>query len=367
MPAMNALTILFVTALSVLPAESTAATQPAKDLMQLERSYWLHASLATQPLRGYWAPSFPFSPTPTQTEIRNAARLLAGPYAANRLYLIYHREIELDDAQRVFAFWRKHLPTDVEIVPTLVLKMYDKAKTPVFADGEVQKLCTFFKKTVNPRRIAVYDVFPNRDQGSDLSILTASFPDGLMRVGIQPTETLKAPYVAAVQDTWSGFCHGKTNEDWRSPGFGADTLAEWIRIRNKGDRAVAWDLIVVAWDYLPTARGEYPGYDDAAKNMPLPAGRNTLAARMVLNKAKPDRLAGFSSDLFILQANARHRTHDGDEGSFYSTLKQGRRYRGYYAKAFDEVAAIYRKLKTGQMPAVPTTRPVTTGQACLPE
>ena len=76
---------------------------------------------------------------------------------------------------------------------------------------------------------------------------------------------------------------------------------------------MAWDLITVAWDYTATDRGGYPGYDDARKNMPLPAGRNALAAR-ILSVAKRQALAGFSSDLFILHVNSRSPTHDGPDG-----------------------------------------------------
>ena len=36
-------------------------------------------------------------------------------------------------------------------------------------------------------------------------------------------------FVAAVQGTWSGFCHGKTNADWQDRGFGAETLRKWVR------------------------------------------------------------------------------------------------------------------------------------------
>ena len=37
----------------------------------------------------------------------------------------------------------------------------------------------------------------------------------------------------------------------------------------------------MAWDYAATERGAYPGYDDAAKNMPLPAGRKAILDRLL--------------------------------------------------------------------------------------
>ena len=80
------------------------------NLANLERSFWLHASLAASTQRGYWGPEFPASPTPTEADIRNAAKLLTGSYAANRLYLVYHHEIPFFDAEQVFRWWRQHCP-----------------------------------------------------------------------------------------------------------------------------------------------------------------------------------------------------------------------------------------------------------------
>ncbi len=318
-------------------------------MSKLERSYWLHASLASQPQRGYWGMDFPAATQPTETEVQNAARLLAGDYAANRLYLIYHSELSPAAAEQVFTLWRRHCPPEVEIVPTLVLRAYDKQKSEVFSAGELGRLAGFFKRAINPARIAIYDVYAGRDQGAGLAALSREFPGGLIRVGAQPEETIAPPFASAVQDTWSGFCHGKTNDDWQQTGFGAQTLRQWVGIRNGGRQPVAWDLIVVAWDYSATKRGEYPGYDDARKNMPLPAGRNTLAAREILRSAKPGVLAGFSSDLFIFHVNSRTDPHDGPAGGFYETLKRGEIYRGYYAVPFNEITAFFREMRLGRI------------------
>lgn len=325
-------------------------------LVKLEHSYWLHASLASLPQRGYWGMDFPAAAKPTELEVQNAARLLCGDYAANRLYLIYHNEISVADAEQVFGAWRRHCPLEVEIVPTLVLRAYDRIKGEVFSADELKRLAGFFRRAVNQKRIAIYDVYSGRDQGGGLALLSRECPNGLIRVGIQPEETIAPPFVAAVQDTWSAFCHGKSNSDWQQPGFGAEPLRRWVEKRNAGDKPVAWDLIVVAWDYAATERGGYPGYDDARKNMPLPAGRNTLAAQEILRMAKPDVLAGFSSDLFILHVNSRSEPHDGAIGGFYETLKHGEVYRGYYAAPFNEVTAIFRELKQGRLLTMPSSR-----------
>lgn len=320
-----------------------------RHLQKLERSYWLHASLGGTTQKGYWSSEYPATPPPSEKEVRNAARLLVEDYGANRLYLIYHAEMPAADAARVFGWWRENCPKDVEIIPTLLLRMYDKAGTPVFTAEELRSLCRSLKQ-VNREHLALYDIYPNRDQGPGLAVLAQEYPRGLLRVGLQPGEKLSTPYLGAVEDTWSAFCHGKTNTDWSSPGFGAETLGKWVEERNGQSAPVSWDLIAVAWDYSVTQRGEYPGYDDAEKNMPLPAGRNRLAVRQILKQARPERLRGFSSDLFILHVNSASRKHDGPEGAFYGSLKRGERYRGYYAAPFEEIIGLYRELREGKLP-----------------
>ena len=61
-------------------------------------------------------------------------------------------------------------------------------------------------------------------------------------------------------------------------------------------------------------------------------------------------LAGFSSDLLILQANSAHPAHDGPQASFYETLKRGEAYTGYYSVPFQEIVAIYNGLRDGKSP-----------------
>jgi hypothetical protein len=347
-----------VCVLALVCATSAMAVDEA-GLAKLERSYWLHASLASSPLQGYWGMGFPAAVKPTEAEVRNAARLLASDYAASRLYLIYHKELPLADAEAVFASWRQFCPREVEIVPTLVLRAYDKQKSEVFSPDELSRLAACFKRAINPKSLAIYDVYSGRDQGPGLATLAREFAGGLIRVGIQPDEAIGAQFVSVVQDTWSGFCHGKSNDDWQQPGFGAQTLRRWVEQRNAGRHPVAWDLITVAWDYTATDRGGYPGYDDARKNMPLPAGRNALAVREILSAAKRHVLAGFSSDLFILHVNSRSPTHDGPDGGFYETLKRGAVYRGYYAAPFDEVTSLFRALREGRLPKPPAASPST--------
>jgi len=330
--------VLTIAALMIACASLQCAARP------LDRSYWIHATLGASVVKGYWAREAPVGPEPTADEIRSAAKLLTGHYAANKLYLMYHEEVAIPRLARILRIWRSACPREVELVPALVLRMYDRERHEVFTEEELAKLCRAVKYDIGCREIAVYDVMPNRDQGGGLAVLAREFPNGLVRVGIQPEESIAKPFVAAVQDTWSGLCAGKSNEDWLSPGFGAETLRKWVESRNSQTAPVDWDLVAVAWDYLPTKRGEYPGYDDAEKNMPLPAGRNRLAMKLITETASPKVLGGFSSDLFIVEANSRVAKRDGQANSFYSSLKRGEVYRGYFSEPLEEIAGLFREL-----------------------
>lgn len=324
------------------------ATASAHDLPKLERSFWLNASLAA-PKLGYWGTNFVPPKPPTTAEITNAAHALIEQANPNRLYLIHHRELPFAETTRIFRDWRRACPASIEIIPALVLRMYDKTAAPVFSPAELDELLAFFKAEIHPAKIAVYDVLPKRDQGSALATLAKNYPQGLLRIGLQPDEPLDAPFSGAVEDTWSGFCHGLTNDDWRDRGFGRDTLRKWISLRNGHSKRIAYDLIAVAWDYANSKRGEYPGYDDAHKNLPLPSERNRLAAREILVLAKSEAFAGFSADLLIIELNSETAPHDGKD-SFYAMLKAGKPYTGFYAQPWREVCDIFQTLSTGKTP-----------------
>lgn len=309
----------------------------------LERSYWLHASLGRILQRGYWGSDFPADVPPSREEISAAAGLLAGHYQANRLYLVLHRELTDAQAARVLADWAEVCPAGVELVPTFVLAMYDQPATPVWRTDALADFIAALPDRY--RRCAMYDVYPNRPQPALEALRERG---GLVRVGLQPGEPPADGVAAAVQDTWSAVCHGKSLADWRAAG--AVTLRQWVTERNAGTLPIAWDLIAVAWDYSVTEHGEYPGYDDAARNMALPAGRNRHAARLVLETAQPEVLGGFSSDLFILEVNARHANRDGPAESLYACLRRGQVYAGYFSAALEEIAGIYRDLTAGLEP-----------------
>ena len=331
---------LIIATVVALGAASVAEEGPEN--LPEEHSFWLHASLGLRTQKNYFGPDYPATPSPTREEIEKAARVLEG-YGANRLYLIYHREVPIDEARQLFTWWRESCPR-IELVPALVLNMYDRSRTRVFSDEELDALAAFFHERINSRRLAIYDIAAHREAGDSLAVLARRFPAGLIRLGLQPDEAIQAPFVGAVADTWSALCHGKrTEEDWRQEGFGAGTLRKWVLARNASPSPVAWNLVSVAWDYSATERGGYPGYDDAEKNMPLPAGRNHAAAELIRQTASPRALRGFSSDLYILQENSRSIAHDGPQRSFYECLKRGEDYHGYYGAPFQEIVAIYRQ------------------------
>eukprot|EP01052_Picozoa_sp_SAG31_P061641 SAG31_NODE_20710_length_567_cov_0.970085_1_plen_132_part_10 len=125
---------------------------------------------------------------------------------------------------------------------------------------------------INPARLGVFDVYPNRDQGIGPT-LAIDRSLSLTRVGLQPAEVLSSLYDGGgVVDTWSAVCCGKTNHLWETLPGGAATLREWLAARLNDARPFSFDLIVVAWDYNLTANGTNPGIDDATKNQALPAG-----------------------------------------------------------------------------------------------
>lgn len=84
-------------------------------------------------------------------------------------------------------------------------------------------------------------------------------------------------------------------------------------------------------------------------NLPLPAERNRLAACEILALAAPDTFAGFSADLLIIELNSETEVHDGKE-PFYTAMKAGKPYNGFYAKPWREACELFQAPGTGQTP-----------------
>jgi len=332
-------------------AVGAAAELSQGDLKHLERSFWVHASLASAPQLGYYGTNRLSSRVPLETEIRHAARVFTEDYGANRLYLIYHKEISIADAERVFEIWREVCPAETDLVPALLLRAYDEAESQVFSRVELRQLSGFFKTEVNPARIAVLDLKAHRSQGSGLKILAEEYNGGLIRLGLQPDEQLEAPFTAGVEDTWAAFSQGTSNEDWQKRGSGLETLRNLVQARNNHQSLpVAWNLIVVAGDYSAAATDGHPQTANVEKNAPLPSGRSSIGALAILRQAQGRSCSGFSCDLHRMQTSSQTLTHDGSGYSFYEMLKRGQVYVGYYARPFYEVVKIYDSLHAGNLP-----------------
>lgn len=284
----------------------------------------------------------------------------------------------------VVQVWAESVRPSVELVPTLLFRTYNASEGIDPFGGKLNfdaghsnatlraMLDTFTE--INPARLGVFDVYPNRDQGSGPA-LAVDRGLALTRIGLQPTETLPSLYAGGgVVDTWSAVCCGKTNDLWSTLPCGAPTLRQWLATRRKEDaRPFAFDMIVVAWDYNLTVNGTNPGIDDATKNQALPVGRAALVAQEIARAEQQrdrdgDRSSvsavlddrqktfGLSSDLTILEADGRVPQRDGPDASIYATLRAGSVYWAprssgvapgattvsFFGEAFREVVEQYR-------------------------
>src|SRR5438132_2553788 len=208
----------FASALALMILVNARADSGAPELKRLERSFSLHASLGSRLERDSWVTNFPSANGPTEAHIRNAARLLTFDYAANRLYLIYQKEISLPEAERVFRIWREACPLEVELVPALLLRTTNR--TEIFNATQLRALISFFKAEINSAHLAV--LHPD-SADSTSRLLAAEYAEGLIGLGLGPEEPLAAPFQTAVADASSALSRGSSNEEWQQPGSGQET------------------------------------------------------------------------------------------------------------------------------------------------
>ena len=118
----------------------------------------------------------------------------------------------------VVQVWAESVRPSVELVPTLLFRTYNASEGIDPFGGKLNfdaghsnatlraMLDTFTE--INPARLGVFDVYPNRDQGSGPA-LAVDRGLALTRIGLQPTEILPSLYAGGgVVDTWSAVCCG---------------------------------------------------------------------------------------------------------------------------------------------------------------
>ncbi len=337
--------------------------------VKFEVSYWMDMDCIGSHLRGYWldpATTGKDSETP-EAFVKNSVHQLAATYKANKLYVIYHRQYEIDAAKRVFGYWKKYGDENgVMIVPTIVTQNYQGGKESLnFTDAELEELCRWCMTNICAGEVGIYDVY-TRDQAGkpqdvQLNALSQKLGNIFVRVGMQPGVSLRPYYKYAVQDTWTAECQGLTNSLWESPvswngtnNYGKNLLVNWVNERVNAStelRKWVWNLIPVAWDYdaagLVNNPYSYacPG-DDAATNDPPISGRLVLCEKYITlcytGGYTNSRFGGYSCDLHILQANSAG--CGKDTLPFYKALREDKKYTGYFGNAMDEIAAIYQRI-----------------------
>lgn len=328
-----------------------------------ELSYWIDLDVKHNNGRGYWfnVADRTEDGVPGQAEIQNTCDAMSKLYNATKLYVIYHRQFEIEKAKQVLNHWKTYgSQYGIEIVPTIVLESYATPTTLNFTDQELIELSQWCKSNINSNALGIYDVYVRQSVGGpqdlQLTKLNAGVSIPLVRVGLQPGERMNSYFTTGVQDTWSAECQGLTNELWENPRYfkgtnkyGRKLLQEWVNERINGEaRTIIWNLIPVAWDYddpLDPFGYIFPG-DNALTNDPPVAGRVALSQQYIESwypEGKSNKLfGGFSCDLHILEANSYGKP---ETPTFYDQLRSKGTYSGYYAEVMKEIGAVYGKLK----------------------
>lgn len=326
-----------------------------------EISYWIDIDLRTNNGRGYWfhVSDKPADVLPTNYQIWAAASRCRYSYHGLSLYVIYHRQFEINDAKTVLQYWKNHANSmGMTVVPVVVLEDYVSPTAGVnFTDAEIPDFAEWCINNINPNEFGVYDIYNNRQgpgtaQNTQLGIIKNRIGNKIVRVGLQPGETMNPNILRGIQDTWSAECQGLTNSLWENPvryqetnNYGRKLLVNWVndRVANE-NRPISWCLIPVAWDYdSPVDPYGYicPG-DDALINDPPIAGRVTLCHSYIVGVypggSSNPKFGGYSCDLHILQSNSVGRP---DDSTFYDHIKTDQLYTGYFSSAINEIASVY--------------------------
>lgn len=340
----------------------TQNTPPTARETSFELSYWIDMDLFGNHLRGYWYNVDERNPEniPEPSYVQNTCNRLSDEYGANKLYVVYHRQFDIDDAEYVMRMWKSFGDKkNLKIVPTVVLQSYANPQQMNFPDDMIIEFAQWCMTNINSDEFGIYDVYTRDAQGStqdfQLQVIKAAIGDKLVRVGLQPGISLNSVYKAGVEDTWTAECQGRTNELWENPVFyrghkkyGRILLEEWVNERVNGEsRPIVWDMIPVAWDYETDDELSYdcPG-DDQFKNDPPVPGRIALCHKYIsgcyTGGMDNEKFGGYSCDLHILQANSGGR---GEKPSFYEALRTNVSYNGDFSEAMTEIGDLYKSLK----------------------
>lgn len=343
------------------PQPPEPPVNPSKEAF--ETSYWIDMDVQGKHLRGYWynVADYPAEPTPSNTYIQNSCSKLRNEYGGNKLYVIYHRQFEIEDAKTVLHSWKTYaIQNNMTVVPTIVLQSYANPQKMNFTNDEIALFAVWCNENINNKELGIYDVYtrdaPGTDQDKQLKLIKAQIGDKLVMVGIQPGVTMNTSYKSGVEDTWTAECQGRTNDLWENPvyykghkNYGRNLLETWVKERiNNEPRPIAWNMIPVAWDYEIDDPLSYdcPG-DDQFKNDPPIPGRIALFHKYIAKcyaKGADDPLfAGYSCDLHILQANSGGR---GESPSFYESLRNNAVYNGDFAGTMKEIGDLYKSINT---------------------
>jgi hypothetical protein len=327
-----------------------------------ELSYWIDIDLRQNNSRGYWKhvndPLSPPNPTPTSSEIWSAVSRCRYSYHGLSLYVIYHRQFEIAEAKQALLYWKQYGDQmGVKIIPTVVLEDYVLPASVNFTDTEIPAFAKWCIETLHASEFGVYDIYsyrqqPGTAQNTQLGIIKSAIGNKIVRVGLQPHETVNPNFLRAVEDTWTAECEGKTNAYWENPvnyndssGYGRNRLMNWVRERIAYNSiSVTWNLIPVAWDYdkyIDPYGYTYPG-DDAELNDPPIAGRVSLCHSYLVaayaGGSSDPKFGGYSCDLRIVHMNS---TGKLESPSFYERIRADQLYTGYFASGINQVAAVY--------------------------
>ena len=327
-----------------------------------EISYWIDIDLRTNDGRGYWFHASDLPPDsifPTSSQIWAACSRCRYSYHGLTLYVIYHRQFEIEHAKNIFQLWKYHANNmGMKMVPVVLLEDYVTPLASVnFSDYEIADFADWCINNINSTEFGVYEVWGNRQlpgqaQNSQLAIIKNRIGNKIVRLGLQPGEIMNPNLSRAIEDAWTAQCQGLTNALWENPvnylgtnNYGKNLLLNWVndRVTNEA-RPISWCLIPVAWDYdNPIDSYGYicPG-DDALINDPPPNRRTYLSHQYIVaqypNGCFNPRFGGYSCDLHIIQANSEGR---GENPNFYNQIKMDQLYTGYYSTALNEIATIY--------------------------